>query len=174
MKYVHVIAIACCLAFGSNVQGQVAPNSADLNQVVEYNLGIQADEETVPATPEGKASKIVVVSATWCVPCQTMKAALYQLKVKGYKVEIYNLDWDAHAELLAERYSNIKKEEGDEVNQWTKYPTIFYIEDGTIIKKEVGRKTKKEILKTLWKPDEETTRLDTLFQNIKGRLPWKN
>ena len=174
MKHVHIIAAVCCLAIGPTLAGEVDQSRPDSGQTVEYNVGIHIDKEPVETAPEGKASKIIVASATWCAPCQAMKPALKRLKREGYKVEVYSLDTDRHAELFTKRYANVKKEEGDKVNQWTQYPTIFYVEDGMIIKKDVGRKTRNEILKTLWKPGATPTTWDKLFDGIEARLPWKN
>jgi len=99
MRYVFSIAIACALAFGPNVQGQVVENGADPNQVAEqavYDLGVvkasDPDAVVVETAPEGKADTLVVLSAKWCGPCQLIKPTLIALKAQGYNIKIHDID----------------------------------------------------------------------------------
>ena len=184
MKYaIQVFAIACYLAIGSFVSGQVAADGPDPNLVVEqpsYDIGIVSvhdkeknDEvDTVVETPEGKADRIVVFGATWCGPCQSLKTiTLPALKVQGYKVEY--LDVDKEKEKIAEKYSGIKRGKGDDLNRWISVPTIFYIRDDMIIKKEVGFQTAVHVKKVLWKPDEPTTGpVIEGIEKVRKNLPW--
>lgn len=177
---IFVLAAAACLAIGSVDSREVAADGPDPNKVVEqlvYDLGIVAvdkpDEETVDTdsvvAPEGKAEKLVVVGATWCGPCRSLKAStLPALKAQGYDVEYLDIDNDA--EKLAEKYSNIKRVDGEpqKYNEFKGVPSIFYIRDGMIIKRETGYKTANHVKKTLWKEETSTV------EKIRQRLPWNN
>ena len=69
---------------------------------------------------------IVDFYATWCPPCKVLAKNLIKFdKVKPSNVVIYKVDIDQHMD-LAKRY-NV-----------TSLPTLVYIKNGTVVKKEVG------------------------------------
>lgn len=176
MRYVFPIAIACALAFGPNVYGQVVEDGADPNQVVEqqvYDLGVVKAEDpdaVVETAPEGKADTLVVVTATWCRPCQLIKPTLIALKAQGYNIKIYDIDLDT----LPPEYSNIKrvKSKSDKVNEWNVVPTLFFIRGDDIIKKHEGYISRSKIRTTLWKPESEKGPVVENVNKVRALLPW--
>ena len=137
-----------------------------------YDIGVKTTDETGKVesvkAPEGKADRIVVLTATWCGPCQLMKPAILALKAQGYKVEYYDVDRDL--EKLANKYSNIKRVSGsEELNHWSVVPTIFFVREDMIIKKIEGFTTAVKIRETLWKPSDKESRP---VENVRRRLPW--
>ena len=174
MRYVYIFTALCALAIGPALAGEGVEVGSDPNQVAEqfvYDLGIQGDEaepESVEVeTPEGKADKLVVISASWCTPCRALKPVLAALKKDGYDIEVYDADFDL--DKVAERYSNIKRNpDPTKVNEWHAVPTIFYLRGDMIIKRETGYKTSLHIRDTLWKSDADPSKLEQL----RRRFPW--
>lgn len=174
MKNVQTYTALLALAIGSFLAGQVVADGPDPNLVDQrpvYDIGIVPvdGEVTNVATPEGKADTLVVLTATWCGPCQMMKPGILALKAQGYKVEYFDIDHDL--EKLAEKYSNIKRVANSEaVNHWDAVPTMFFVRGDMIIKKHVGLTTTVKIKETLWKPSdsEEVTPVD----KIRRKFPW--
>lgn len=87
----------------------------------------------VVVTPVDKANRIVVYTASWCGPCQRLKPVLISLKQEGYQVVYRDIDRDAERLQYA----------------YTAVPSIFYLHDKTVIKKETGYRSKEQIKKTL-------------------------
>ena len=77
---------------------------------------------------------IVDFYATWCPPCKILAKNLIKFdKVKPSDVVIYKVDIDQYRE-LATRY-NIRA-----------LPTLVYIKNGTVVKKEVGIKDEERLM----------------------------
>jgi thiol-disulfide isomerase/thioredoxin len=83
--------------------------------------------------PVGKANRIVVYSASWCAACQRLKPVLASLKHEGYKVEYRSVD-----------------ENPDQLKfAYTALPTIFFLRGESLIKKEIGYRSKEHLKKNL-------------------------
>jgi len=176
LTYVSIVfAVTTCVAFAQTPDGEgnlVTPDSRVVDRQLVYDIGITeatAEEPAPKVAPEGKAEKLVVVSATWCIPCRTYAVVCKELKAEGYDVEYIYVDTKVGEEKLA-KYSNIKLGKSDKINYYSAYPTSFFIRDGVIIKKLEGVKSRKTVLDTLWKDEEAKNVID----KIRDRLPWNN
>lgn len=152
--YGVLVAIACCLTVQTNVtQGQVP----EVGTVANYDLGQHSATEDFVA-PDGKASTLVVYSAVWCGPCQAMKPTLLQLKREGYKIVILDID---------------KVSSGEQVDQYKvkatrSVPEVVWVNDGKVVRRATGIQSRIQILKTLVKPDGESS-VRTPIRNLINR-----
>lgn len=85
------------------------------------------------SVPAVKANRIVVYSASWCGACQRLKPVLASLKQEGYKVE----------------YRSVEKDPDQLKFSYTALPTIYFLSGKSLLKKEVGYRTKAHIKKSL-------------------------
>jgi thioredoxin 1 len=93
---------------------------------------LQAFNETVLGRP-GKV--LVKFGAPWCGPCQQVGPVLEQMKDEGY-TNIYDVNTDADQE-SAIKYG-IRS-----------VPTIIVFENGVEVKREMGAKSKSQIVELL-------------------------
>jgi thiol-disulfide isomerase/thioredoxin len=84
---------------------------------------------SVKKVKRGKADRIVVYSATWCRPCRRLKPVLLMLQNEGYRVTYRDVDKDR------------KKLNYD----FKSVPTIFYVRNNEVIRKETGFHSGREI-----------------------------
>ncbi len=102
--------------------------------VVVDHAAYKLPATTVSASPrDGKANQIVVYTASWCSPCQRLKPVLMSLKKEGYKVVYRDVDRDS--DKLSYPYDVV--------------PTIYFVRNDVVIKKETGYRTKEQIKKNL-------------------------
>lgn len=176
-----VLTVTACVAFGQEPDGEansIRPDSGVVDRPTVYDIGIvpvvdpetPVEEPDVEVAPEGKAEKLVVFSATWCINCKPLVAVASQLKAEGYDVEVIKID-TREGEEKWKKYSNIKNvKPANKINEFSAVPATFYIRDGMIVKKEIGVKSRSHILKTLWKSEDSKNAID----KIRDRLPWNN
>jgi len=108
--------------------------AADTHHVqMAFSHQISAGTQPASAVLEGKANRIVVYSASWCLPCQQLKPVIGSLKKEGYKVVYRDIDKDIDRLKYA----------------YTAVPTIFYLCGDAVVKKETGYRSKEQIKKML-------------------------
>ena len=175
-----VLTFATGVAIGQDPDTEgnaVGPDSGVVDRPT-YDIGVAPAvdpeatvEESTPAiAPKGKAEKMVVISATWCIPCKAYLAVCKELQAEGYTIDYIYVDTEAGREKLKAEYSNIKMGTSHAVNYYRLYPTSFFIRDGVIVKKLPNVQSRKTVLKYLWKDEEAKNVID----KIKDRLPWNN
>lgn len=121
---------ACVIALGLTLTAQAGETPADKEGAKTEQAGDDAKSSTTSKRPvsvkkkasRGKADRIVVYSASWCRPCRRLKPVLLMLQNEGYRVTYRDVDKDR------------KKLSYD----YTSVPTIFYIRDNEVIRKETG------------------------------------
>lgn len=165
MRYVCtiVLAIISVVAFVTFVIATEVPQE---RPAVDYDLGSNSTTKEFVA-PEGKASTLIVYSATWCVPCQAMKPILVQLKREGYQIVIYDID---------------KIESGEQVDKYKVketrvVPEVVWWNDGKVVKRVTGVQTRLQILKVLEHPEGEPsdrTPVIRLIDRVRNRVPVDN
>ncbi len=123
-----------CSAFATLSLIATSVLAADTHDVqMSLSHRIPAGTQPTSAFLEGKANRIVVYSASWCLPCQQLKPVIESLKKEGYKVVYRDIDRDI---------DRLKYE-------YTAVPTIFFLYGDVVIKKEMGYRSKEHIKKTL-------------------------
>lgn len=142
--YACILATICHLAIQA---ADTPPKVRPVRAPVAVDLGLSVPKPT-QTIPEGRADKIVVYTATWCAPCQAFKPTLARLKRAGAKVEVHDIDDDG----FKPEYTQVKRAQADQLTEWWSVPTIFYLRDGVVIKRDDGMKSYRHIMKTLWKP----------------------
>lgn len=127
---------ACVIALGLTLTVQAGETPADKEATTA-----QADQKddssshkakqpvSVNKSNHGKADRIVVYSATWCRPCRRLKPVLLMLQNEGYRVTYRDIDKDRNK--LAYEFKSV--------------PTIFFVRDNEVIRKETGFQTMREI-----------------------------
>jgi thioredoxin 1 len=85
------------------------------------------------SVPAAKANRIVVYSASWCGACRRLKPVLASLKQEGYTVV----------------YRSVEKNPDQLKFSYTALPTIYFLSGESLVKKEVGYRTKAHIKKSL-------------------------
>ncbi len=84
----------------------------------------------VDSNDNSKADRIVVYSASWCIPCQRLKPIVKSLKQEGYRVEYFDIDKDSDKLKYDHRA----------------VPTIYFLRGETVVKKETGYRTREHIV----------------------------
>jgi thioredoxin 1 len=151
----------CIIALGIGLTSQADEVSKEAKDAEKATTKVShiAPSSRVPArnaptrqgkTQRGKADRIVVYSATWCGPCRRLKPILMSLKNEGYKVEYRDVDKDRNR--LTYAYKAL--------------PTIYFVRNDTVIKKETGYRSEKHI-KAHLRPSKKTNPMVVLLKNTK-------
>jgi thioredoxin 1 len=147
----------CIIALGIGLTSQADDVSKEAKDAEKGTTKVShvAPSSRVPARkartkPQGKADRIVVYSATWCGPCRRLKPVLMSLKNEGYKVEYRDVDKDRKR--LTYAYKAL--------------PTIFFVRNDAVIRKETGYRSEKHI-KAHLRPTKKTHPMVVLLKNTK-------
>lgn len=126
-KFDFLFAVVICLSIAAFVAGQIPTRSA----VAGQDSGLDVQAET-----------LVVYSAKWCGPCQIMAPTLARLKREGYDIVVYDVD-----KLASGEQTDVHK-----VRKYRSVPELVWLNGRSVVRQEIGRKSRREILRTLVKP----------------------
>ena len=94
-----------------------------------------ATQQLVTGSPD-KADRLVVYTASWCGPCRKLKPILHALTEEGYRVD----------------YLDVDKSRADLEYSYSKVPTMFFVADDVVIRRETGYREKAVIQSSLRNP----------------------
>jgi len=101
-------------------------------------LILQLTAESFEAVSSG--TWLLDFSSSWCGPCQSLEPVLEELAGEVSSVRIGKVDVGAHPD-LAERFGV------------TSVPTLFIVRDGERVRKLIGAKTKRQLMRALEEAD---------------------
>jgi len=121
---------AALFAFVTSVSAEVKETTVAHIQPASKIASVGSNVDSVD---NGKADRIVVYSASWCIPCQRLKPIVKSLKQEGYRVEYFDIDKDSDKLKYDHRA----------------VPTIYFLRGETVVKKETGYRTREHIVELL-------------------------